>query len=377
MASIPLTFAALATSAVPNLYPLSARKHSLAGDANFTAAVVSCDSGDVIVRVPSHDAAAAQQAAENIALSALTAGARSQLPFLVPTVLGITRAGEWPATVATFLPGEKFNTADLRPDAILLASLAGALEALHQLPSSLLSRVGLPVRSAEMCRVEAARLVTKAWQTKRLPVAIKERWEQVLREVTLWDFQPVTIHGDVTADSFLVDADSVTAMLGFAELSVGDPAIDFAWLCAAPAGVLHEVLIRYAESTSQDLQKLLYRAHFYHELELAKWLLHGVETHDPEIIADAENLLDMLVDRAVVPILPPAAAPLSEWEVQHLLDATEHVKPQATHLNDTQQLQLLDDERVFNSDTDFIDPVSAAHADTAEPRESDSAPRQD
>lgn len=361
MASIPLTFAALATSAISNLQVTGARKHTGGGDSDFTAVVLTSDVGEIIVRVPSNDSAAARQALENIGLTALTTGARARLPFAIPEVLGITRSAQWPAVVTSFLPGEKFNAVDLTQDSILLASLAGVFEALHQLPVSVVAKAGLPVHTAAACRVEAARLIDRAWATRRLPVSVKERWEQVLREVQLWDFQPLTIHGNVSAEVFLVSQNNVVGMLGFDELKVSDPAIDFAWLCAARPGVLTEILSRYAENTSQDLNSLFYRAHFYHELELAKWLLHGVETHNEEIIADAEHLLDLLVDRAHLPFLPAAEPPLGEAEVTALLAATTAVAPQRENLGDTQQLQLLDDERVFNFDTDFIEPLPKPH----------------
>lgn len=356
MASIPLTFAALASSAVPDFYPTGARKHTCNGTNSFTSVVVSSDTGDVIVRVPVNDAAAAQLQAENTALAAFTPGVRTLLPFAVPEVLGITRSGDWPAVVSTFLPGGKFRLTDLSSDSILLASIAGAFEALHQLPVTIARQAGLPVRTAENCRIEVVRLINQAWDTKRLPVMVKERWEDVLRETAIWDFQPLCVHGSINDDSFLIDNENVVGMLGFDAFSVGDPAVDFAWLCAADDTVLTEVLTRYAERTSQNLDALMYRAHFYHELELAKWLLHGVSLHDKEIITDAENLLDALVDRARKPFFDKNSVPLNVTQVSSLLNATEQLHTES-YRSHNGNFSALDDDRVFTADTDFIDPL--------------------
>ena len=62
------------------------------------------------------------------------------------------------------------------------------------------------------------------------------------------------------------------------------------------------------------------------ELDLARWLLHGHELHDAEIIADAEHMLDMLVDRVHqggVDRLDQATGPvLDAAQVEALLAST-------------------------------------------------------
>ncbi|MDO4241837.1 MAG: phosphotransferase [Microbacteriaceae bacterium] len=353
MNNSPLTLAALATCAVPNLHIVGARPHSFNEDGNFAAIVAGSDRGEIIVRVPNSEKAMLQQSAEMQGQRALNAGARSQLPFLVPEVLGTVNVHENRVAVSTFVPGARFNLEDLTEDSLLVASLAGVFESLHQLPATILNNSGLPVRSAEDCRVEALRLVDKARETQLLPATVYQRWLDILQEKTLWNFLPTVIHGSIAVELLRVVNDSVSGLLGWEDLSVGDPAVDFAWLCPAPIGVLRAVVGRYSERTDSSLENLIARAFFYHELELAKWLLHGVETHDQQIIDDAVLLLDGLVDNVQQPLPALEQPELNVANVSALLSSTSGLQQQLDTRNDTAVLAALDDERIFSPDNDF------------------------
>ena len=70
------------------------------------------------------------------------------------------------------------------------------------------------------------------------------------------------------------------------------------------------------------------RAMLYSELELAKWLLHGVELRNSEIVDDAVGLLAGLTDavrRDVMnPIGPQTMPTMAVSEVESMLAQTEH-----------------------------------------------------
>jgi hypothetical protein len=72
--------------------------------------------------------------------------------------------------------------------------------------------------------------------------------------------------------------------------------------------------------------KLRQRATLYSELELARWLLHGVEQKSPEIVDDAIDMLDRLVDsvhsETSSPIAPGLDEALTVTQVVELLDDT-------------------------------------------------------
>ena len=152
MATTPFTLAALATSAVPGLVVTGTRTHTMDGEGEFTAAVLTTETGDVIVRVPVSPAAEVKQSAELLSIAALAEGARSRLPFAVPVTLGMTRAGDTRAVVSTFLGGVPALLEQIEADSDLLGQVVDAIAAVHALPSGLARSGGLPVRDAAEVR---------------------------------------------------------------------------------------------------------------------------------------------------------------------------------------------------------------------------------
>ncbi|MGO1537870.1 MAG: phosphotransferase [Leucobacter sp.] len=361
MASIPLTLAALATSAVPGLVVHGAREHRGNGGGQFTSAVIISDDGESIVRIPRSQNAEVQQSAELLGLAALSDGARTRLPFDVPTSLGMTRSGDTRAVVTTFITGGRVDAADIEAEALLLQPIAEALAAIHELPPSIVHGGGLPVRTAEDVRIQAARLLDRAEATRLLPRTVHSRWTDVLGDTELWDFAPTVIHGALDADQLLITDDQIVGILGWSEFSVGDPATDLSWLLASGSEVLDAVIARYSlQRDAGHLRRFRARATLHHELDVARWLLHGVESHDQEVIDDAVSMLDRLVDRMSTTSyrLPTEnlseAAPLTEAEVEQLLDEVPEV---TDHLSDTAAFEALDEDRVFGVDTDFLEPL--------------------
>lgn len=375
MVSIPFTLAALATSAVPGLVVFGVREHR--DDENFAEAIVASEDAELLVRVPRSQAAEVQQSAELLGLAALTEGSRSRLPFQVPETLGMTRAGETRAVVSTLLEGGRFSAEDLADDAILVQSIAEALAAIHDLPLSVAQQGGLPVRSAQDLRLRATRLIDRARATRMLPETVQRRWEHAAESAELWDFSPVMVHGSLDAGQMRVEDDRITAVLGWSELALGDPASDLSWLLAAGSDVLDAVLARYAQRRNTgSLAHLRTRAALYHELEVARWLLQGVEAHDRSIVDDAVGMLDRMVGVAG-PLGRALSAdssrtPLGEAEVSALLAETPEVVDQ---LSDTAAHEALDEDRMFGVDTDFIEPLRDAgegdpeRSETGEARE--------
>ena len=361
MASTPLTLAALATSAVPGLEVVAYREHSTGGADDFSAAVIQTADQELIVRVPRNASAEVRQSAEMLGVSALSEGARAELPFRVPETLGITRAGETRAVVSTFLPGAHIEAHDLASDALLLQPLADALAAIHRLPLSTVHQAGLPSRSAEEARASAARLVERAADTRLLPDLVRTRWHEALDSTRLWDFAPTVIHGSFDADQLLVADDAVVGVLGWDQLSVGDPAADMAWLLGIGPEVFDAVLARYlAAGGPAGSTELRARAKLNHEFEVARWLLHGVETHDEAVVDDAVAMLDRLVDRVArlgnpVSRSRPATTP---EEVERLLDEIPEVTDDPR--SETAEYEALDEDRVFTADGDFADDEDPA-----------------
>ena len=364
MASTPLTLAALATSAVPGLQVFGARGHTLGEEGAFTSAVIASEDAELIVRVPRSSAAEVRQSAEMLGLAALADGARDELPFAVPETLGMTRAGETRAVVSTFLPGGRIRVTDLSEDALLLQPIAEAIAAIHRLPTSLVQQAGLPTRTAEEARQIAARVVERAAETRMLPDTVHGRWLGVLGSSRFWDFAPTVIHGSLDAEQLLIEDDRVVGVLGWNELSVGDAALDLTWLLGAGPEILELVAARYAEQSGTGGRiEMQARARFYHELEVAKWLLHGIDSHDEAVIDDAVSMLDRLVDRLSGLGDPvPSRVVASAGEVERLLEEVPEVVEDPR--SETAEFESLDEDRVFTADGDFAEsPSDGASAD--------------
>lgn len=328
MARSPLTLAALASSAVPDLTVTGTRRHSADGAGEFDSAVLTAADGSArIVRVPLTQAAETEQSSDLVALRALTTGIRSRLPFDVPTYLGQTPVGGTRAIVYDFLPGEHVAVEDVPPGDGLAGSIGHAIAAIHTLPAGFVGEAGLPVLSAAECLSSTAALIESAASTGKLPAALRDRWRDAVADHSIWQFQPTVINSALSADSFLVDGESVAAVLGWSALRVGDPARDLHWLLAMNPEATDGALIAYAAArqVATDRQ-FTQRAMLYAELEVARWLLHGRELRDQTIVDDAVQMLDGLVDRvhsnAVTPLSTATGPIMAIDDVEALLDRT-------------------------------------------------------
>ena len=373
MASLALTLAALATSAVPGLTAVAVRRHNPSGS-DYSSAILTTTDDEVIVSVPRHSQAETAQSAAILGMTALSDGVRSALPFTAPHVLGITRAGETRAVAMTYLTGSRFTVRDLTEDARLLESIAESIAAIHALPRSIVRHTGLPDRSARDQRLAIARVVDRAAATRKLPETVHHRWTEVLEEAPLWDFAPCIVHGGLSDETLLVDEERISGVLGWSGFGVGDPASDLAWLLEAGAEVFEAALSHYlGAGGSGDAQALRSRAVLYHELEIARWLLHGVDAHDESVVDDAVGMLDRLVDRLSILASPLAGREtLDEAGAEELLERTPEV---VDRLSDTAAYEALDEDRMFGVDTDFIEPLS--REGSSEPTESSDSEEHD
>lgn len=315
MGRSPLTLAALATSALDNLEVTAVREHTAGGDGEFDSAVLSESSGRrLLLRVPNSEMAEKKAAGEVSALAAFTPGVRSRLPFTVPRLVAETAIGEVKGRLYDYIPGIPVTVRRLKANSALGASVGSAIAALHSLSPSLLDDFSLPHETATASATEVASVVDRASATGRVPASIHDRWEEALQLDVLWEFEPRPIHGDLSEASFLTNGEQLTGVLGWSELHVGDPATDLAW-CIDIAGVSFDVVEAYSSASTVPVDpSIRQRALLHRELDLARWLLHGVDTGNRTIVEDGARMLADLasdIERgAIVPLIPhlPAEA---------------------------------------------------------------------
>ncbi|CAN5271238.1 hypothetical protein BH09ACT3_BH09ACT3_09430 [soil metagenome] len=299
MARSHLTLAALATSAVAGLDVAAASPFGSRSSGDFESALItSADGRHWIIRVPTSERAEAEQSGDLLALRALSTGVRSRLPFAVSSFAGQTPIGGTRAIVYEFVYGARLRIDSLQAGDELAASIGRATAAIHSLPTSVVADSGLPVlTSAELLRASVT-LIDRASSTGLVPAGLLGRWERAIEDAALWQFAPTVVHGALGAGSFLTAGEEVAGVLGWQSLSVGDPANDLSWLLAAADGVADTAIDAYTLARGVGDRQLGKRARLYSELEVAKWLLHGMQERNTEIVDDAVQMLGALVDGA-------------------------------------------------------------------------------
>lgn len=272
------------------------------------------------VRSPRHAEASARLETEFLVLRAFAPAVRAELPFLMPTVAGSVRLGPLSTFVYSHLAGSTRSVEELTagPDA-LAREIGAALAAIHDLPRSLVSNADLPSYTPNEFRQRRLNELDQAATTGKIPAVLLRRWEHALEDVSLWRFNPSVVHGDLHEDNLLVEGQRVTAVTGWTDLRIGDPADDFAWLVASnEQEFVAAVLAAYTGSRRDTPDKhLLRRAALSAEFALAQYLVKGIAAGDTSMISEAESMLATLagdiVEHGGQPIsvepLPAPAAP--------------------------------------------------------------------
>ena len=179
----------------------------------------------------------------------------------------------------------------------------------------------------------------------------------------------MVINGSLSAASLLVSDGAVSAVIGWSGLRVGDGARDLHWLLAARGEAAESAIAAYTagRGSAADAQ-FTRRAMLYAELELARWLLHGVETRDQGVVDDAVAMLDGLVDSVhsdvMNPITPATAPVMAVADVEAMLGETPQTQPR----RDSGAALQTDSYDISRFDLDFADEHDAEAGGTSGPR---------
>lgn len=232
-------------------------------------------------------------------LRAFAPGIRAELPFLMPTVAGTVRQGALSTFVYSHLAGTTRSVEELTAGPEGLAREVGAaLAAIHDLPRALVSNADLPSYTPNEFRQRRLNELDQAATTGKIPPVLLRRWEHALEDVSLWRFNPCVVHGDLHEDNILIDGERVTAVTGWTDLRIGDPADDMAWLVASNEQGFVDAVLRHYTSSRRDAPDahLLRRAALSAEFALAQYLVKGLAAGDQTMIGEAEEMLASLAD---------------------------------------------------------------------------------
>lgn len=292
-----MELAAIATAAVPGLTPVGFAALSDDAEDFDSALIVDAQKHRWRVRSPRHDEASMRLEAELSALRAFSAKVRAALPFSLPSVAGTVRQGPLRTFVYKDLPGRVPTLEELVEEGSKLAvALGQCMAAIHQIPDESVEVAGLPTYTADEVRQRKLNELDTAAATGRVPSGLLRRWEHAMEDVTLWRFNATVVHGDFDEEQLQVSHSSITAVKGWTDLHVGDPADDFAWLSAIDDhGFSERVFAAYVEARGKSADPhIMRRAALAAEFALAQWLVKSLDSKDAERIADAEEMLQEL-----------------------------------------------------------------------------------
>jgi macrolide phosphotransferase len=289
----------VATAAVPGLSPTAV---SSAPDdpADFDSALLLDAEGKRWrVRSPRHAEASTRLETEFLVLRAFAPAIRAELPFLMPTVAGTVRQQDLTTFVYSHLQGTTRTVEELTAGPPELAKEIGtALAAIHDLPRALVSNADLPSYTPNEFRQRRLNELDMAATTGKIPALLLRRWEHAMEDVSLWRFNPCVVHGDLHEDNLLVEDHRVTAVTGWTDLRIGDPADDLAWLVASNEHEFVDAVVKHYTAKRRDApdNHLLRRAALSAEFALAQYLVKGIAAADADMVAEAEGMLSTLAD---------------------------------------------------------------------------------
>lgn len=309
MTHLSLMLAARASAVVPGLSVVSTIDTS--GEATRGALITDTDSRAWMVELPLNDDEELRQRERIPALAAIGDGLRSRLPFGVPRIHGESNMNGRTLTVAEWLPGVRVSASTLSSP--VTHAIGEALGALHGVPASALYDKGRPITSANEAQRLAVGIVDKSAETTLLPQSLLRRWEAAYEDPELWQFEPTIVHGNLRLEHFLVEGNRVTGITGWRSLHVGDPARDIAWVTApAMKTHSHDLETAYRAARPSADKRLFQRGRFWAELDIARWLLHGIDREDQTIIEDATAMINELHDRVGTDLESTLTEPITQ-----------------------------------------------------------------
>jgi len=311
MGKSPLILAALAKAAVPGLDIKSVRRLSGAQLGLFDSAVLSCvDGTEFVVRIPESTAGALELDVETAVLKSLSPATRAKLPFKVTKIIGeTTDSTRKRVVIFDYLYGSPIDLGRLMSNSPALISVGEAISAIHSLDPELVRAAGLPEYSAAEQAKRRMNELDSVVMTGLVPKVLLERWQDALEDVSLFQYTPTVVHGEMNESNILEQDQSVSAVLNWGALHIGDPADDFSWIAGKRNfDLLDAARIAYSQGNRVFDSTLTQRAVLYSELSHARWLLHGTQIKDQQIIDEATAELAVLAAELSDGILPSLSA---------------------------------------------------------------------
>ena len=242
--------------------------------------------GEWIVRVPRRPEVREWMQVEAALLPALS----DALPVPVPQFAAVEDAPSEFFVLYRKLEGEALSAEACRgPGGTQLAEQLGRfLAALHAFPRERATEAGLGDASPGEWTAEQRRFAARCADDVMPLLAPAER----VRAQTVFEelfsaleklAETVLIHRDLGPAHVLHHGGSVTGVIDWSDASLGDPALDFAWLLHGTGTAFGDALLRAYGPVPGDALRA--RALSYHRLGPWHEVLYGLESERPEFVA--------------------------------------------------------------------------------------------
>src|SRR5205823_2761330 len=156
----------------------------------------------------------------------------SLLPLSIPIPLEMGKPNKeypWHWSIYHYLPGESAASAtisNLNDFALSLAQFLVALQHIDATSGPLAGEHSFYRGGALTIYDTETRQAIANLKEKIDEAVVTEIWETAI--ATTWDKPPVWVHGDMSAGNLLVQNGTLSAVIDFGQLAVGDPACDLA-----------------------------------------------------------------------------------------------------------------------------------------------------
>lgn len=252
----------------------------------------------LVVRFPKN-AASAETTRKEIAVMPELARV---LPVAVPDYCRALPDGvpgyNWPIAAYTLIPGKPLNRIRKAPAPGFAAAVGRFLTALHAFPAERALSMGVPGGTAQTWHQEYAdwyqEIRRQIWPVipQRARDSLEARFEEFLESDRHFNFKPALIHRDLSKENMLGNPKTgeLTGVIGFENMTVGDPAFDLTGL----EFLEPEVLTHYQGPADADFAE---RILFYRTLVPVHEIVYGVNIGNEAHIRRGIRLLSALQTR--------------------------------------------------------------------------------
>lgn len=355
-----LTLAALASAAMPDVPMTGARDCDQISHMDRTEGISSAVVQDSMGNT--YDVWAADQEAGKRRMAARVKAARAledakevaAMGFRVEQVLayepGLSETsptGQVSVTVMRHCPGR------IRPLHLLTVNectAAGtAIGAIHRIRPDFLKEHQYPAFTTAQISSQLQGWIKRLRKDGHVPEEITDSWASIVETDGLWSFDTCTVHGGFSDGDLLFADSGLSAVYGWQDMQVNDPARDLAWIFSKLDGSRRNAVIaaygRMVGSRLDDL--IMLRANLWLQMEQVGEFITALDRADNERIiqfkAQVERLAQQLSDHEQTShahedhkaAKPGAGSTPSTITVGTLLKGEDEAKPRTSGSNGT------------------------------------------